>query len=230
MILILRAPAAPVNTDFTADFSVDRNPTDASIYVLGGTNGLKWQNPRVLGGNEFGNGFDGATGASFDDNICHVKTSVRAFSADQFCELTAFRDPAYSPVAGTDHESEGLLRFSISENDARGYELIYGVDGSLVLVRWNGPFGSFSELITSGGVVGGAAATGDLIYFAIKGFIVTAKKNGVNIPNINGYDLRTFDGGTINSGQPGRGYFVVNNGTAVLSKFCWKGFRAGDVP
>jgi len=58
------------------------------------------------------------------------------------------------------HEIELLLHFQITASNARGYEVLWGVTGECNIVRWNGPLGNYTPLLSVSGPNIGAAVDG----------------------------------------------------------------------
>src|SRR5436190_838960 len=75
-------------------------------------------------------------------------------------------------VVGCAEEVEILLRFSIDQGVAKGYEITYSVDPNVAngryiqLNRWNGPFGGFTLLASGASTLVG---NGDTLFASIIG-------------------------------------------------------------
>lgn len=92
--------------------------------------GGNWVDGRSLGGSWHnvsttpGLAFCESTVSGFTDGLAVLTTS---FTSNQFAQGTVHRVAGYNP--GTNHEIELLLRFSLSNGNAHGYEILWGWDG-----------------------------------------------------------------------------------------------------
>jgi hypothetical protein len=206
--------------DYSTNFPLTENPiSEGGKWINGG--GLDWQNVRTMSNRAFGTGFTGGSGngTEYDDNLAHLAPSFRTFNSNQYAEGVVYRASGYSP--SSNHEVELLLRFSLTPHTARGYEILYSHDGWLVIVRWNGPLSSYTEIASTGGPVGGQQAQdGDVIRAEISGNVIRVYKNGAL--------ALTGSDSTWSSGQPGIGFWVRAPGT-TLSSYGWRSFEAGDL-
>jgi len=119
---------------------------------------------------------------------------------------------------GDAHEIELLLRFRISANNARGYEVLWGQDGVIAIVRWNGPLGDYTSLLEGPNI--GAAVDGDTLRAEIVGTVVKVYKNGTLVAT--GPSNSTWT-----DGQPGMGFWPLPG--ATLASYGWKSYLAGNV-
>jgi hypothetical protein len=195
---------------FATDFSLQENPiSECGRWTNGKTAGILWNDIKTLTGNAVGTAIS-PTG--YDDNIAHLS----GFAADQWIEGVFYR------AAGTDPslEVELLLRFQITTNNARGYEVLTNARGGNAIVRWNGGLGSFNELPTTGGGTG-ALTNGDVLRAEIQGSTIVLKKNGVQV-------LSATDP-TWKDGNPGVGIFYRGGlGTDPLGSAGWASITASD--
>ena len=187
-------------TTYTTNFAGTENPiSEGGKWVNGKAVGLSWNNVQTIPGRAFAAAFVG--GASrYDDPIAHLNTS---FAANQFAQGTVYRVPGYRN-ASDKHEIELLLRFQITANSARGYEVLWGQDGEIVVVRWNGPLGSYTVL---GGIPdspSNMAVDGDVLRVEIIGSVVRVYRNGSLV--VTGASDSTFT-----NGQPGH-WFLADRG------------------
>lgn len=228
MRIISRANLAST-ADFVDTFLATTNPLTPSVYVNGSADGLLWQNCQSTPGKCFATGFAGGTsqGTEFDDDVCHVKTSFRAFANNQFVEGIVSRAVGYSP--NTEHEIELYLRAAGTANNWRGYEILWAHTGECAVVRWNGPLANstnsnngFTELFAATQI--GAAVENDALRGEIIGSVIKVYKNGslvITVPSDT----------TWTSGQPGMGFWprFFNPQQVVFDSYCWKQFKAGDL-
>jgi hypothetical protein len=112
------------------------------------------------------------------------------------------------------------LRFQITANVARGYEVDINFAGSAIQVFcWHGTIGDvFPELSGSGPGLGGVV-TGDIVKAQIVGNVITVYKNGSLV-----YTVTDSQGAT---GNPGQGFFVRPGGTP--DRFCTTQFTASGL-
>ena len=133
-------------TYFTS-FELPENPiSEGSGWVNGEATGQQWSNVQTGSGNVYGSRLvDYAGVGRYSDPIAHLSASVMTFSANQYAQGTVHRVPGYQNPSGG-HEIELLLRFRITANNARGYEVLWAQDGAIAIVRWNGPSGDYTAL------------------------------------------------------------------------------------
>jgi hypothetical protein len=201
------AIGAVAQTAYTTSFPVTENPIlEGGLWTRGGSEGVSWTDPQT-GANSSSSGqiaFGTQLPSSgFTDSIAHLKN----FLPNHYAEGVMFN-------AATDQiEVELLLRFLITNGNARGYELDYVFSGTntcdLHLVRWEGALGVFQEL--NGGVAvatGVDISTGTTHRGTISGNTITATRNGVTVFT---YDLLAnfvADGSRIwGDGNPGMGFW-----------------------
>ena len=204
---------------FSTNFDLTENPiSEGGKWVNGQSTGLLWSNVQTGSGNAYASRLVDSGGVGrYSDPIAHLSTAFMAFSASQYAQGTVHRVLGYdNPIGG--HEIELLLRFQINANNARGYEVLWGDGGSIVLVRWNGPNGNYTELASS---VPSIAVDGDVLRAEIRSDNrVRVFKNGVLV--LTGPVDSTFA-----SGQPGIGFWPTPGST--LSSYGWKSFQAGNL-
>lgn len=220
--------------DFTTSFPATENPiSQSSIWTNGETDGSLWQDVRTTPALAFGSGYAGDQfeGSAFDDNIAHLKTSYRTFSANQFVQGVIHY--GYSGLPQAAHEVELLGRFSISNGVARGYEAICGVgpDGPYAaLVKWDGDLGDFKAIYDPGANSITLPAEDNVFRLELTDSTGIIKYNGSTLVTA---DLtKEVGGGTIavwGSGQPGIGFWPVRGTGQDPAKFGWKSITAGDL-
>jgi hypothetical protein len=202
---------------YSTSFTATENPiSEGGAWTLGGTTGLDWQNPRTTTGSPnkaYGSGFtDGSAG--YNDNIAVLS----GFPANQSAQVTIFRQVGYAPTDG--HEVELLLRFQITANVARGYEVDLWFGGSQVqTLRWNG---ALNDVVDIGGSGTGISSlvTGDVVKATMVGTTLTVYKNGTSVWSVTD--------ATYSTGNPGMGFFIRPGGT--LSDYCISQFTAAGLP
>jgi hypothetical protein len=200
------APGAEYSTSFPA---TESPLSEGGKWLNGKALGVYWNDAQSVPGKAFGAAFT----PYYDDDIAVLTTS---FGANQYAEATVYRAANYSP--GVSHEVELLLRFQITPNNARGYEVLWGHAGNMAVVRWNGPLGDYTPLLDN--VQIGPAVDGDVLRAEITGGVIKVFKNGVLVgtspPN-----------STWTDGQPGIGFWPKPG--ATLQNYGWKKFKAGNL-
>jgi hypothetical protein len=163
-----------------------------------------WTNVRTANGTAFGS--NGVTN-SYDDSYALLS----GFGPDQTVEATV---QVNSGAEGATHEVELLLRASDDSNNARGYEVLFNKSGGYQIVRWNGPFGSFTPLNNNCPVTwtpASALRTGDVIKAEMIGNTLKAWQNGV---------LKAcVQDSTFPTGNPGISFFIRPGGANNLLTF-----------
>ena len=140
-------------------------------------------------------GTNGVTN-TYDDSYALL---AGTFGPDQTAQAVINRNQSLSP--GDAHEVELLLRFSDDSGNARGYECLFNYLGGIQIVRWDGPFGAFTVLSTTGNSsVGRPLVTGDVIKASIVGSVITTYVNGVPMASAVDSMFKT--------GQPGISFFI----------------------
>jgi len=207
----INCPTVPSGDLYATTFPAAENPiSEGGKWTNGKVAGLDWNNVQTVPGAAYGADF----AIGYDDSIAVLNTT---FTANQFAEGVVRRASGYSPTVS--HEVELLLRFQVTPNNARGYEVLYSQDGWLVIVRWNGPLANYTELASSGGPVSGNAADGDVIRAEIVGNAIRVFKNGTLV--LTGSDA------TWTTGQPGMGFWPKPG--ATIQAYGWKSYTAGSL-
>ena len=195
-------PGAAVSYQTTFDFT--ENPiSDGGRWVNNG--GPLWTKVRTENGLAFGTNGPQNT---YDDSYAHLS----GFGPNQQAEAVVHVD---STLLGDPHEVELLLRWADSAGNVTGYECLFHINGQVQLMRWNGPFGEFTEMPNATGrkSAGRDLVTGDVIKATISGNVINAY--------INGFPISQVTDSTYATGQPGIGFFKrltgVNGGFAITS-------------
>lgn len=137
------ASPAFANT-YATNFPATENPlSESTVWKNGKADGVLWNNLRTAPGLAFGT----QPGTlNFDDSLAILAgPAAGAWGNDQMVQIVAKVAPGQ-----TLGEVEALLRFTISSNNAHGYEVNWNTraDGSQYcqIVKWNGGLGSFTIL------------------------------------------------------------------------------------
>ncbi|MEO8137819.1 MAG: hypothetical protein ABI831_28060 [Betaproteobacteria bacterium] len=207
-------PAAGSNS-YATNFPSTENPiSESGKWINGKTAGVDWNNVQAVPGKAHASVLSGNPNR-YNDSIAHLNT---AFAANQFAQGSVYRAAGYSPGTSK-HEVELLLRFQISANFARGYEVLWGHSGYLAVVRWNGPLGDYTALYEAGDPGIGPPVDGDVLRAEIIGNVIRVYKNGMQVASVSD--------ATYANGQPGIGLWPVDG--ASIDKFGWKNFQAGGL-
>jgi len=206
---------------YSTTFNFTENPiSDGGKWINGKADGLDWNNPRTVPGEAFASTLSGLGLSRYADSIAHLSTSlVATFAADQYAEGTVYHAAGYNPGASSGHELELLLRFQITLNNARGYEVLWGIQGYIAIVRWNGALGNYTPLYDPGLGSISVPADGDVLRAEITGNTITVYKNGSLVA--------TVSDSTYATGQPGMGFWPVDGATP--QNLGWKSYRAGNL-
>lgn len=201
-------PTVALNS-YSTTFSTKENPlSQGGMWVNGKANGLKWNNVQSNGAGAFAAGFP--TSGHYDDSIAHL---AGTFNSNQFAQGTVSRAAGYS----TGHEIELLVRFSITANSAKGYEVYWSTNGGIYIVRWNGPLDSFSPLAVADG------------YYAVDGDTMRVEAVGTTITVfVNGRAILSTTDSSYSNGSPGMGFMPWGD-NAVLTNYGWKSFQGGNL-
>jgi hypothetical protein len=219
-------PLPPVVSTFPTTWPNTENPiSQGSIWTQGGTVGLSWQNTQSTGGNPGIAWGTGSSPVSATDNISTLQNS--GFSTTKhFSQITVNKPGGYTPPSSQEVELLGL--FTITANNAAGYELTFGYGANAQAVRWNGALDAFDVTVCT--TVSGAtfiAADGDdikVIWDSTSGSpIITIFQNSVQQ-----WQVTDTTAGKITTGSPGMGFFARPGAGLDLSKYCNRRFNAGN--
>jgi hypothetical protein len=181
---------------YATTFPLDENP----ISENGAWSAISspWLRVRSVGGIAKPAAF--VTG--YNDNYA----SLSGFGPDVEITATVF-------IAGSAPFGEILLlaRIAQTATTLRAYEFLYDGDGSVQLMRWNGPFGDFTPM---GGEESnpGVLRDGDQLRMRVVGNTISAFHK--RAPGDWVQIARTTDG-TLRDGQPGFGFFVRDEGQSI---------------
>lgn len=211
-----RKEALSYSTNFPSP--VLENPiSEGGVWTTGLATGKIWKDPATVMGLAFGTQVAG-TPPPYDDSIAHLS----GFPPNHYAKATMFRCGA---VVGL--EVELLLRFKITPNNARGYEIDGYLGGSAIhVVRWNGAQNDFTDL--SGAVTNNVSFNdGDVWYAEMVGNVITVKNNGLLVWTSD----RTGDAIIWSDGNPGLGFYTDTNLGAASPNLDlgWKTFEAGSL-
>jgi hypothetical protein len=202
---------------YSTNFTGTENPlSEGGKWINGKAVGLSWNNVQTVPGKAYAAQFVGLSSSRYDDCLAHLNTS---FTANQYAQGTVSRVSGYrNPI--DKHEIELLLRFQLTANSARGYEVLWGQDGEIYVVRWNGPLGSYTALANIPDAPGNKAVDGDVLRAEMIGSVIRVYRNGALV-------LTAPADSTYTTGQPGIGFWPTAGST--LSSYGWKNFQAGSL-
>ena len=190
---------APAGRTYSTAFPLTEDPiSEGGSWINGGTVGLDWTNVSTTPGLAIGH----QVGARYTDATALLTGS---WGADQMATGTVY---SVNPKDQCFQEVELRLRSAIGPHVNTGYEIYFKASQTsqayIVIARWNGPLGNFTELFRASGAQYGVT-TGDVVSATIVGSVITAYKNGVQVGQATD---ATFTGGS-----PGMGFNLVNAGT-----------------
>jgi hypothetical protein len=181
--------------NFTTEFDGIEYPLSESGRWR--NNGGFWTFVRKEGGAAYGSqSGDGG----YDDSYAYlvIASAANPNIAPPDITLTATISlPNPTTITGT-HEVELLLRWADGAKlGARGYEVLFSYGGQVGIVRWEGPFGTFTEL--AGPVNVAPFRDDDIVSASIVGGRIAALVNSVEVLSYT--DTKWADG------APGIGFF-----------------------
>jgi len=198
---------------YSTNFPLTENPvSEGGNWINGETAGLDWSNVQTNGGIAFGT--ESGSGG-YDDSTAVLSGN---WNPDQMAQATVHTVNQNSAIF---EEVELRLRTTITAHSITGYEINFRctTDGSqyVQIVRWNGPFGSFSYVNANGGP---GLHDGDVVKATISGSTITVYINGVQI--VQGTD------GTFTSGSPGVGFYL-EGASGVNGDYGFTNFTASEL-
>ena len=198
---------------YSTNFSLTENPiSEGGNWINGGSTGLDWSNVRTTSGLAFGT--ESGSGG-YDDSTAVLSGS---WKPDQMAQATVHTVNQNSSIF---EEVELRLRTTITAHSLTGYEVNFRCtsDGSqyVQIVRWNGPFGSFSYVNANSGP---GLHNGDVVKATIIGSTITVYINGSQV--VQGTD------GNFTSGSPGIGFFL-EGASGVNADFGFTNFTASEL-
>ena len=134
---------------YTTNFPVTENPISENGQWIGGkTAGLAWADFQSTPGLAFGKQ-PGTSQGVYDDSIALL---TGTWGPNQTVQATV---KTVNQNDGIFEELEIRLRSTVTANSSTGYECLFSARSSanayVQIVRWNGPFGSFTLLDARGG-------------------------------------------------------------------------------
>ncbi len=216
-------PAPSAGHTYTTNFPLTENPiSEGDNWINAGTTGLDWTNMQTTPGFAFATQ-TGTNPALFDDSIAILSGNWgNNQSAQGTVQIVA---PIMVRPGPCYQESEIFLRASISPHSVTGYEINVGnwntANSYIHVVRWNGPFGNFTTILSATGSQYGVK-TGDVFSAQMIGNVITVFINGVQKGQVTD---STYAGGS-----PGMGMYLESPSTcgSGANNFGFSSYTATD--
>ncbi|HTQ50254.1 MAG TPA: fibronectin type III domain-containing protein [Candidatus Acidoferrales bacterium] len=202
---------------YSTSFPLTENPiSEGGMWIGGKTAGLDWSDVAVT------NHLAICTVDSTHNPTYNDSTAILTGTWGSNQTVTATLHVANQAAVGYP-EAELRLRSSLSAHSCTGYEIDYSLRNDstcyIGLVRWNGPYGSWTSLASVTGVQY-AATNGSVLKATMIGNTITAYLNGVPV-------CQTVDG-TFTNGNPGMGFDIDSSDTNQNGTFGFTSFSATD--
>lgn len=196
--------AAGIKLSYSSSFPYQQNPiNEGQMWINGHSAGVEWADVASYPGKAWGlEGMD--TPGGYSDATAVLKgvwNESQGASAKVFTTTPPHEgSPCYPEV-------ELRLHTSIAAYSIKGYEVTFSVGGTSsaygMIVRWNGPLGSFTVLAWPHGSAYGVR-NGDTVSATYSNGTITAYKNGVAM-------MSAYDTTYAYSGGPGIGFNYSKN-------------------
>ena len=211
-LLLWGAGAEAIAATYTTDFPLTENPiSEGGHWINGLTNGIDWADVATTPGRAFGT--QTGIGPNFADSTALLTGSWGPTQTVQAVVYIASADST------TFEEVELRLRSSLSAHSCTGYEVLFSVNPSnpyCQIVRWNGPFGSFTLLDAR---VSPVVHNGDVVKATAVGSTITCYINNTAIFSVNDT--------TYPSGNPGMGFYL-QDGLGPPLNYGFSSYTASD--
>src|SRR5882757_92334 len=203
-----------VSHAYTTTFPLNETPiSEGNAWINGKAVGLNWADVHTTRGLAFGTE-SGNNG--YDDSAALLTGN---WGSDQTAEATVHTVNQNDSIF---EEVELRLRSNLSARSATGYEINFRCSKTAKaytqIVRWNGTLGNFTYIATAQGQKYGVT-NGDVVKATIKGNVITAYINGVQV--LQGRDKK------FTTGNPGMGFFL-QGASGVNSDYGFTRFTASD--
>jgi hypothetical protein len=209
-----------VANSYTTGFDSPEDPiSEGGRWINGKVVGLDWTN---VSATSAGFAIGHQVGASYTDATALL---TGAWGSDQTASATVHtinqNDACYQ-------EAELRLRSALSAHVNKGYEIGFKMSQTdsayLIIVRWNGPLGSYDYLYKGTGTQFGVK-DGDIVMAKIVGNVITAYINGVQKAQA---DITSIGGTVYTTGNPGMGFNLENAPTGCSGTNGNYGFTSFD--
>jgi hypothetical protein len=223
---------APFSTTFPA--TEDPISQGGNLWVLGGSDGLSWQNVRTNGGSP-GIAYGVGPSAGFDDCLAFFQRAN--FSALYHYAYVIFKmQGGYTPPSS--HEVGIYVGGTISANSAKGYEFGWQFQSSGPgPTRWNGALGDFTGNGTGNWTDGFTGSTFtladgdrvDVLYDARSGTpTMSLWKNNAARTGSPNFQVSDTSVSKVVGGSPGMGFFARSGSGLDMTAYCVKEFGGGS--
>jgi Big-like domain-containing protein len=200
---------------YSTNFPMAENPiSEGGNWINGGSVGIDWTDIQTARGLAFGTQ-PGNSNPPYNDSIAILSGT---WGPNQTVTATVY---SVNQQSGSIFEEiELLLRFQITADSARGYEVNFRCtqDGTQYtqVVRWNGSLGDFTILDSR---TGPGINNGDTVKATIVGSLITVYINSMAIFSVND--------STWTDGNPGMGFFL-QEATGLNSDYGFTSYTASD--
>lgn len=217
---------------YDTSFPAALNPfNDGSIFTLGGTTGLDWNDPQSSIGSCYASVFAGT------DDDCIANLPNRFTPTKHWAWMTYFAAGGYTPPST---QEVGLyVAQTIASHSAKGYELNFGFGNTIQPVRWNGAHSNFDTgVFTTVSGTGFSLGNGDTALALLDSTsgspVISLWKNIAaasilaSLSTTPDFKITDTTAGKITTGGPGMGYFVRSGTGADRTKVCMTRWIAGS--
>jgi len=207
--------AEAIAATYTTNFPLTANPiSEGGHWINGLTNGIDWADVATTPGKAFGT--QTVNSPNYSDSTVLLTGN---WGPNQTAQATVFISASNTT---TFQEVELRVRSSLSQHSCTGYEILFSVNPSnpyVQIVRWNGPFGSFTPLDARTASV---VHNGDVVKATAVGSTITCYINNNAIFSVNDTAYP--------SGNPGMGFYLqyYQNPVASASNYGFSSFTASD--
>ena len=212
----------PPATTYSTTFPAAENPiSEGGKWYGGATDGIVFSDVQTVVGKAHASHLITPGTNDYTDDLAILKPSVAIPGANQYAEVTIYRDVAYTPPSS--HEIQIHLRANVNSagpNYLPTYEVLFPWGGTMgQIVRQDGTLGGFTVLSPTGSGYS-VLGTGDVVRAKIVGSVITVYVNGV--------EAMTVTDTVITNGQPGMGFYVTTGAGVDRTKFCISSWSCGS--
>lgn len=200
-------------TSYSTTFPLTENPISEGGVWAHTTN--QWTAVRTSGGNAFGT--NGITN-TYDDSYA-LLTGFSSSVNDYEATCVLYKNPL--ATFNVTHEVALLARMADTSSSVRGYEFLFAHQGEIQIMRWNGGFGDFTDLLGGpmSNVIGRPFQTGDVFKAKVQGSTLTLYVNGAQIAQVTSSTWPT--------GRPGINMFIRPSGNSA--NFAMSSYNVGQL-
>jgi chitodextrinase len=197
---------------YSTTFPLTENPiSEGGNWINGKANGIDWGDVQTTPGLAFGTNSGG-----YADSTALLSGN---WGPNQMAQATVH---SVNQTDSLYEEVELRLRSTISAHSNTGYEINFRCSKTAnaysQVVRWNGPLGNFTYLMSNGGAQYGVTNK-DVVKATMIGNVITVYINGVQIGQVTD--------NTYTSGSPGMGFYL-SGATGVNANYGFSNYLASD--